>query len=63
MSKERAEDALYHDLRDETNEKLHSILVQKAIKDVTSTMLGLKELWKTESVSQSGMLKRMDNDL
>ena len=45
-SKSQAEDALYHDLRDETDEQLHSNLVQKAIKDVTSALSGLKEIWK-----------------
>jgi hypothetical protein len=58
-SKSQAEDALYHDLRDETDEQLHSNLVQKAIKDVTSALSGLKKSGRTvtESVSQRGILK------
>jgi len=37
-SKQDAENALYDRLREETNEQLHSNLVQKAIKDATSAI-------------------------
>jgi len=37
-NKQDAEDALYHRLRDDTNEQLHSNPVQKAIKDATSAI-------------------------
>jgi IS605 OrfB family transposase len=44
-SKDAVETALYHDLRDETN-NLHANLVQKAIKDVTSAMSSVKQAWE-----------------
>lgn len=44
-SKSAVEEKLYHDLRDETD-NLHSNLVQKAIKDVTSSMSSVKDAWK-----------------
>jgi|APHM01.1.fsa_nt_gi transposase, IS605 OrfB family, central region len=44
-SKRAVEDALYHDLREETN-GLHANLVQKAIKDVTSAMDSVKKAWQ-----------------
>ena len=44
-SKRAVEDALYHDLREETN-GLHANLVQKAITDVTSAMDSVKKAWK-----------------
>ncbi len=45
-SKQDAEDALYDRLRDETNEQLHSNLVQKAIKDATSAISSCKTSWE-----------------
>jgi IS605 OrfB family transposase len=44
-SKSAVEDALYHDLREDTD-GLHANLVQKAIKDVTSAMDSVKKAWK-----------------
>jgi putative transposase len=46
-SKSEVEDALYHDLREETDE-LHANLVQKAIKDVTNAMSAAKKAWKRD---------------
>jgi IS605 OrfB family transposase len=52
-SKNKAEKALYDDLREETNKELHSNLVQKAIKDVTSAMSTLETAWrKGERISK-----------
>ena len=45
-SKQAAEDALYDRLREETNEQLHSNLVQKAIKDATSAISSCQTNWK-----------------
>jgi IS605 OrfB family transposase len=45
-SKQAAEDALYDRLRDDTNEQLHSNLVQKAIKDATSAISSCKTSWE-----------------
>jgi putative transposase len=45
-SKQDAEDALYDRLRDDTNEQLHSNLVQKAIKDATSAISSCKTSWE-----------------
>ncbi len=45
-SKQAAEDALYDRLRDDTNEHLHSNLVQKAIKDATSAISACKTSWE-----------------
>ena len=45
-SKQDAEDALYDRLRDDTNEQLHSNLVQKAIKDATSAISSCKTNWE-----------------
>ncbi|ESS12594.1 MAG: transposase, IS605 OrfB family, central region, partial [uncultured archaeon A07HR60] len=44
-SKRAVEDALYHDLREETD-GLHANLVQKALKDVTSAMDSVTNAWK-----------------
>jgi hypothetical protein len=44
-SKRAVEDALSHDLREETD-GLHANLVQKAIKDVTSAMDSVKKAWE-----------------
>jgi IS605 OrfB family transposase len=52
-SKSQAEKALYHELRDETDEQLHGNLVQKAIKDVTTVMDTLQTQWeKGERISK-----------
>ncbi len=45
-SKQDAEDALYDRLREDTNEQLHSNLVQKAIKDATSAVSSCKTSWE-----------------
>jgi IS605 OrfB family transposase len=45
-SKQDAEDALYDRLRADTNEQLHSNLVQKAIKDATSAISSCKTSWE-----------------
>ena len=44
-SKQNAENALYDRLRDDTDEQLHSNLVQKAIKDATSAISSCKTSW------------------
>ena len=46
VSKDDAEEALYQDLRDETNEDLHANLVQKAIKNVTDALSSLQTNWE-----------------
>lgn len=52
-SKSQAEKALYHELRDETDEQLHGNLVQKAIKDVTTVVDTLQTQWeKGERISK-----------
>ena len=45
-SKQDAEEALYDRLREDTNEQLHSNLVQKAIKDATSAISSCKTSWE-----------------
>ena len=45
-SKQDAETALYDRLRDDTDEQLHSNLVQKAIKDATSAISSCKTSWE-----------------
>ena len=45
-SKQDAENALYDQLREDTNEQLHSNLVQKAIKDATSAISSCKTSWE-----------------
>ena len=45
-SKQDAEDALYHQLRDDTDEELNANLVQKAIKDATSAVSSCKTSWE-----------------
>ncbi len=45
-SKQDAENALYDRLREDTNEQLHSNLVQKAIKDATSAISSCKTSWE-----------------
>lgn len=44
-SKQDAENALYHRLREPTDEQLHSNLVQKAIKDATSALSSCEASW------------------
>jgi len=45
-SKQDAENALYEQLRDDTDEELHSNLVQKGIKDATSAISSCKSSWE-----------------
>jgi len=45
-SKQDAEDALYDQLREDTDEQLHSNLVQKAIKDATAAISSCKTSWE-----------------
>jgi IS605 OrfB family transposase len=45
-SKQDAENALYSQLRDETDEQLNANLVQKAIKDATSAVSSCKTSWE-----------------
>lgn len=45
-SKQAAENALYDQLRNDTDEQLHSNLVQKAIKDATSALSSCQTSWE-----------------
>jgi exonuclease VII large subunit len=65
-SKTQAEEALYHELRDETDKQLHSNLVQKAIKNVTTVMDTLQTQRKKRRANQQtkvGSRRGMVNDL
>lgn len=52
-SKRDAENALYDRLRENTNEQLHSNLVQKAIKDATSAVSSCKSIGRTATASRT----------
>jgi len=60
-SKGDAEDALYHELREETDHNLHANLVQKAIKDAVGAVGSVKTSWENGDRISKPVFKSRDD--